>query len=709
MQVLKYWFYSMLLFYGDMLYAQELGIGEWRSHDQYNNVNSLFLTGHKLFGTSDYHAFYINTADGEVTRLSKVNTFNEVGISTITQKEEEDLLVVGFKNGNVDVLRDGVTRNIPLLMNSTVSGDKSISKIVLKNDLAYVVTRIGVFVMDLDKNELIESYRVLGPNAEIVDILISEFAKDSLYLQTDFGFIGAPLATTLNLQDFNNWKRIDAPGMFDFLATDDQRLFGSIGKTVYEYISGFWQTMVTSLAPIEKLRVSDGQLVAVHNDSYSIFNDTISTVALVDYDINDIVLLNGETWIADKEKGIVLLKDRTGSGFISNFVKVDNIGRTTSIEDITYILSDTDTTLSILKAGIWTSSVLTGSPSSVSKTTNNKTYITIYDKGLYCLEEEAFVPGPFSTPVQLSSSIVDQSGNLWVSQYDNNVLLKMSPTREWEEYTLTDNGARYIEELLIDGYGLLWGQLSEDRDGVIAFDPVSEQSKWLRKSNSNLPSGSVLDLAIDEEDQIWFATSSGVAFLPFPPSVFDNTVEVFQPIFGNRLLFDEERITAVAVDGGNRKWMATAEGAWLLEDDGDELVTNFNTENSPLPDNTIKTITINQLNGEVFFNTNRGMVSYRSNASKGAVTHAEKLKIFPNPVPPGFSGQVGIYGTAKNAILKVTDSSGNLIKEIRSEGGSSSWDLRDYNGIRVQTGVYLIFSATRDGSDTLVGKFAVVN
>ena len=43
-----------------------------------------------------------------------------------------------------------------------------------------------------------------------------------------------------------------------------------------------------------------------------------------------------------------------------------------------------------------------------------------------------------------------------------------------------------------------------------------------------------------------------------------------------------------------------------------------------------------------------------------------------------------------------------------SEGGQASWDLTTYNGHRVATGVYLVFCANIDGSESCVTKILVV-
>ena len=146
----------------------------------------------------------------------------------------------------------------------------------------------------------------------------------------------------------------------------------------------------------------------------------------------------------------------------------------------------------------------------------------------------------------------------------------------------------------------------------------------------------------------------------------------------------------------------------LFDEEADRQLLNFNIENSPLPSNEILDIEINEKSGEVFFATPEGIISYRGDASEASQAHAS-VKIFPNPVTSDFLGTIGISGLVDNAKLKITDSSGKLIWDTRSEGGTATWNAQDYNGKRATTGVYFVFSASDDGEESFIGKIAVID
>ena len=84
----------------------------------------------------------------------------------------------------------------------------------------------------------------------------------------------------------------------------------------------------------------------------------------------------------------------------------------------------------------------------------------------------------------------------------------------------------------------------------------------------------------------------------------------------------------------------------------------FYKRQQPLLSNNIIDIAINHDNGEVFIGTVKGVVSYRSDATLGAVSQT-KTHVFPNPVEPTYSGPIAIKGLISNANVKITDISGS--------------------------------------------------
>ena len=174
-------------------------------------------------------------------------------------------------------------------------------------------------------------------------------------------------------------------------------------------------------------------------------------------------------------------------------------------------------------------------------------------------------------------------------------------------------------------------------------------------------------------------------------------------------MLGKETITSISVDGANRKWLGTSNsGAYLLSVDGTQVLKNYNAFNSPLFSDSIASIAIDQVSGEVWLGTSEGTLSIRETATSGKASFS-KVYSFPNPVREDFTGNVTITGLMRDTEIKITDISGNLVYETISEGGQASWDLSTYNGRRVRSGVYLVFCAAGDGSESCITKILVIS
>jgi hypothetical protein len=174
-------------------------------------------------------------------------------------------------------------------------------------------------------------------------------------------------------------------------------------------------------------------------------------------------------------------------------------------------------------------------------------------------------------------------------------------------------------------------------------------------------------------------------------------------------LLENEIVNCITVDGANRKWIGTANsGVYLISSDGTRELMHFNTDNSPLLSNTIKSIAINGESGEVFFGTNRGIISYKNTATDPD-SEFEEVIAYPNPVRSNYSGVIAIKGLVKNCDVRITDIAGNLIYATKSLGGQAIWDGNNFDGRKASTGVYLVYCSNPDGSQRFVTKILIAN
>lgn len=333
--------------------------------------------------------------------------------------------------------------------------------------------------------------------------------------------------------------------------------------------------------------------------------------------------------------------------------------------------------------------------------------------------------------LRVGQPAVDRDGNVYFPNAlaeNGDILHVRTPAGEWAALggDCTSNEAFAVA---IDGAGFAWVLHGTFRGNGISIidtkgtplDPSDDECRNLNTGNSNLVNNEVRSIAVDLDDNVWIGTSTGVMVfdcgsLALDPNVCSGeTIAVFDEFDNGGLLLETEDCLGITIDGANRKWVATSGGAYLLSADGQEQLAFFDEDNSPLLNNLVRDIAINPRDGTVFFGTESGIISYRSDATVAGRQHREPLKVFPNPVEPGYRGPIAIDGLVRDARVKITDLSGRLVFETNALGGQVRWDGTDYNGRRVQTGVYLVFSSTNGGlsfnlpdPESAVGKIVFI-
>ena len=317
----------------------------------------------------------------------------------------------------------------------------------------------------------------------------------------------------------------------------------------------------------------------------------------------------------------------------------------------------------------------------------------------------------------------DRSGNLWMTQTGVQGNLKaLTPDGNWI-ITQVNLNMTVAGDMVIDRNQYIWVLLPRG-NGLLVYDPAGTPSntsddRYIRMQVQDADGhtmNNLFSIAADHDGNIWVGTDMGPAVFYNPGRVFTSELRASRIKIprndGSGLadyLLGTETVTALTVDGANRKWFGTlSSGAFLMSDDGRKELAHFTTANSPLLSDNIVKIAVNGVTGDVWFGTSEGIISYRGEATSGNDDFSG-IYAFPNPVREDFEGVVTITGLVGNSSVKITDISGNLVYETKSLGGQAVWDLRNYRSQRVATGVYLVFCANEDGTLAGVTKMLVIN
>lgn len=349
-------------------------------------------------------------------------------------------------------------------------------------------------------------------------------------------------------------------------------------------------------------------------------------------------------------------------------------------------------------------------------------FIKRYDNYNSSLESQ--LPNQPQDPfVRIGGMDFDSKGNLWVSNTGaTKVLSSLQTDGTWKSYELSDIANRFVSKVIVTQNDDKWVLVPRGY-GLYALNSTNSASKaqkvvaYFTNGTDEIftPMDDLYSMAEDRNGELWVGTSAGVAVFSSPEKVWKDAV-MYASRPGLNLkdgkfhpLLETETVTAIAVDGANRKWFGTkSSGVYLISADGETEIEHFTTENSPLLNNAITDIAINQKTGEVFIGTISGLISYMGEATE-ANDEFSDVYVYPNPVRETYDGPIVVKGLVDDTDVKITDITGNLVYKTTSLGGQAVWDGRNLNGNRCKTGVYLVFLSDAQGGKTKITKLMFIH
>ena len=289
----------------------------------------------------------------------------------------------------------------------------------------------------------------------------------------------------------------------------------------------------------------------------------------------------------------------------------------------------------------------------------------------------------------------DKNGNLWMTSSEvNHAVLVLDKAGAWHRLDIEQlRGVYTINDILITSTNDKWIYVPRNTPKLVmipnseSLDEVSsyEFTTLIDTDGKELTPSNYTCVAEDKDGYIWVGTNRGAVYFTKPriSSAEDKAatrctrVKYTNEETGNLAYFlDNVVVTTLKVDAGNRKWIGTkGNGVYVLDNDNETIVYQFNTTNSPLLSDNIYDIEINDKTGEVFIGTDKGLNSYQGEASEGKSDYSE-IYAYPNPVRPEHMDKVTIVGLMDNSNVKITDLNGNIIYQTKSLGGQAIWNCR---------------------------------
>lgn len=718
------WFYIIIGIIGSFkpLNAQlQLGpIGTWRAHFSNESIQQV-IKGDQIYIAAKNQVIQID-AKKQVNYLNTTNGLHAIGIHKIAWHPVENQLVIAYKNSRIDIVQGDQVTLIDDIQLSNLYADKTINDLVVLNNNAYLSCNFGIVIIDLLKKEIKET---VYPNNRRQAVKVKQIVsfQNKLFALTDNGIWSTALSQNYSWTQENT---MDITGIQNMFVFKNQLYFNNQQK-VYAYPSNMVRYQINS-GSIETIAIDEENIFAGITDQNKgaliQLNGNQNNTVLIDSSVliqPKGILKEGNTiWVADYIKGLYekneqpkwvalggpLSHVKGSNAFSSHQILMGYGANKIGISSLNENGWSNFTQIQNLKLnGIEAVSI---DPVDQSWWLGMGTELIHFDTNKKLVEQLL----PSKTAGSIKSIQQKMDGSYYLLKEGVGILEKEG--NQWNSYPIQAGySAQNLKQFVVDGNGLSW-IIGPKQQGVLLFQKQNNQAIWRQlntgKGSGNLPSMEVTAIAEDKDGSIWIGTDNGIAV--FQCNNINEACDAYLPIVEsngfNGYLFQKETIHSITVDGANRKWIGTNNGAWLISKDGAEVIQHFTTENSPLPNNTVLSIGVEPTDGDVFFFTENEIISYKGDATESAATQ-HKIKIYPNPVAPNYNGSILIKNLVNNALVKITDLNGQLMMQTRALGGQAIWNGRDQYQHKVASGIYLIFVRDDAGNEKAVGKIMITS
>jgi hypothetical protein len=747
-------------------------IGMWKEYLPYNSAVDVTAGDNKVYCATPYSLFTVDIADnpiatGSIERLSKVTGLSETGVNAIKYDEINHKLFIAYTNSNIDIIYRNDIFNIPDIKRENISGDKSIYSIYPFNNNYYLSTGLGVIVVDGNRYEVKDSW-LIGNGGN--NVRINGFTSDGTYFYaaTEDG-LKRTFVNTTNPANYLNWQLLSganglSAGSCGDVVIVNNRIVALKNDSLFILTGNSWNLFYSDGNKITGINSTGGKITVCHRlagpvSKVVILNADGSLAKIIQQNgvtpfPRKTILYNGYYWIADQFNALSKFSSGSAADEVFSPNSPDGIasGEMLEYNQVFYAAAGevndswnyqyNGNGIYCYKKGEWKNfnrfhyPILDSMLDFITVTVDPRdesVWAGSFGGGLLHIKQNGsfeifkqnspIKPHPGDpTSYRVAGLSFDQENNLWISNFGSlQPLLVRKADGNWKSFslpfTLTENA---LSQIVIDEGNQLW-IVSPLGNGLVCYnhgnslEDINDDHWKLYQGgagNGNLPSKNVLCIAKDKSGFIWVGTDDGIAIIQCTESVFSAGCEAILPIVqqGNfaGFLFKGENVRSLAVDGADRKWVATGNGVWLISADGEKVIEQFTEDNSPLLSNNVKKIAINSKTGEVYFATAKGICSFRGTATEAGNTNSNVL-VFPNPVPPGYNGTIGIRGLAENSILKITELDGRLVYQTKALGGQAVWDGKDYKGRKISSGVYLVLVSNDDKTEKTVTKIVFIS
>ncbi|WP_299393159.1 two-component regulator propeller domain-containing protein [uncultured Gelidibacter sp.] len=786
-QITTFFFFCLV----SVTHAQEVS-ALWQGHFSYNHIKDVVKGNTKIYAASENAVFTYDLSSNELETITTIEGLSGETITTIAYSDAYETLLIGYANGLIEIVsgpENQILSVVDILEKQTIAPNlKRINHFNIDNDKVYIATDYGISVYDLERLEFGDSY-FIGNGGSHSNVNQTTILNSKIYAACgNNNAIKSADVANPNLIDYQQWKTIGSGSFVSVEHVGDRLYAVKTDQVIYEIRNGAFRALFNYPSMPLDTKAVDNNLVVSTKDKVYVYNanfNLLSSATLTsEYSTQFTSAVVADNMIYAGTQNFGVLKTS-----FSNPNSVDVIMPEGPLMNDAFKIEAAENSLWVTY-GDYTESYnpfplrsygishlvdeqWKNTPFDDLLTAQNLNYIAVNpfnpsqvfisacQQGVLELNDEVpkilmdqtnsgleslRVPSsPSTVSVRQTGSLFDRNGVLWTLTCRVDKALKSynPSTKEWRGYSFKDiipdafNDELGFGDIAIDRNGTKW--IGAFQKGIIGYNENGNKIKNLNTEAQNMPSTVVNAVAVDNNNQLWIGTIKGLRVLYNTAGFFEDSnanvkeIVVLDDGIPQELL-SNQYITDIKVDGSNNKWIGTLDaGIFCFSPNGQQTIYHFTKDNSPLPSNFIKDISIDAQNGKVYIATSKGLLSFTSGASspKEELTNAF---VYPNPVRPEYdilganslndiTKGVKIKGITKNVNIKITDIEGNLVAEAQSrvnlrasrsnynfaiDGGTAIWNGKNLANNIVASGVYLIMISDLDTFETKVLKLMII-
>jgi len=753
------------------LYAS---IGEWKTYTSKRAIRDITVSNGFIWAATSGGAFIFNSLDSTFKEFTTSEGLRSNTLTSLVETEDGNFFF-GSSNGVIQMYspRSKTWRYDEEIKSRAVNS--RINRLRIYGDTLIICSELGVSLFSVSRFRFDGStYENFGLGNQLKgkarDVV---YANGNIFVATENG-IAMAAANSINLRDPSMWQVFTnvhglPSGTVNALSSFKGNVFASTENGIASWNGSSWVTKNGTLGSsfLNFFESRDSLYAFTENSLYKfITEDSLVVVQTFSgFRVTSMGGVNGQFVFGTTEKGIQTNeKNYFPEGPSTNhFFNLTVDANGTLWAATTYDAGSEG----LLRYDGFTWRTLihdnfndNGTPSyRVNVGSNNTIWLSTWFKGIGVLNSDGALlkvfndsstlpsttnhpncqPFPFSSSIPLGA-VVDRFETTWVASrtpvvktviggrdtaiVGKKILVAFYNNQEVRSIDLFDEDCHKFTGATIDHLGTIWFTnvnfkettpvSSGDDDNLFFFNPKRRiqgagANGWgkVTKGDDGLLSVAIHSVTVDLNGDIWVGTDEGINII-FDAANPKRSVAFYAPLTG-------AKITAIAVDALNNKWVATPQGVYYLSSDGTSILEKYTVENTggKLIANDVKSVAVDGKSGTVYFGTDDGLSSLKISAVTPRETFSE-LVFVPNPFSVPNAKPLEIRGLVKNSIIKILSVDGMLVRQLDVSssqspgGGIALWDGKDKIGNLASSGVYFVVASDEQGNKVAVGKLAVI-